>query len=541
MRVPDDAEGPLPTLPTLPPLLHLTSRLEQAWQATSSSMPPPNLADFLPPAGDLLRSAALKELVRLDLEIRWQRGLPILLESYSQQFPELGEASSLPTELIYHEFCVRRLHGDRPSLAQYQSRFPGQYRRLLLVAKAEVSRVAASAASSPSKTPVVSAAEGVPVSEVDTSAPKVETHSLADSDKKAGDMLVPPAGAPPSDKNTVVPMVGGYRMLKRLGAGALGEVWKAEAPGGVEVAVKRLSRTLEAHEAQCELQSLEHVKRIRHNYLTQIHAFWVHKGRLYVVMELADGSLSDYVDQCRSQGLPGIPQEELLPYLREAAEALDFLHAEGVHHRDIKPANILLLKGHVKVADFGLVRPLQDTQSVINATFCGTPAYMAPEVWENTFSIHSDQWSLAVSYVELRLNRRVFKSRTIPSLMTEIRTGQVDLTPLVGLEQRVLRRALHPNPRQRYPNCTEFVQALEAVFHKPPTPPRRRWLSFVVALLACLAAGGLLLSLYFFFTHSRIPSVPRPARIHPQTPPPKMQADTGREGLPPPPLSPREL
>ena len=145
MRVPDDAEGPRSTLPTLPPLLHLTSRLEQAWQATSSSMPPPNLADFLPPAGDLLRSAALKELVRLDLEIRWQRGLPILLESYSQQFPELGEASSLPTELIYHEFCVRRLHGDRPSLAQYQSRFPGQYRRLLLVAKAEVSRVAASA------------------------------------------------------------------------------------------------------------------------------------------------------------------------------------------------------------------------------------------------------------------------------------------------------------------------------------------------------------------------------------------------------------
>jgi serine/threonine protein kinase len=147
------------------------------------------------------------------------------------------------------------------------------------------------------------------------------------------------------------------------------------------------------------MQSLEHVKRLRHTYVMPIHAFWVHKDQLHIAMELADGSLSDRAAHYRKQGVPGIPQEELLRYMRETAEALDFLHAEGIHHRDIKPANILLLKGHVKVADFGLVRPLREADSIVNATFCGTPTYMPPEVWENKISAHSDQWSLAVSYL----------------------------------------------------------------------------------------------------------------------------------------------
>lgn len=518
MRVPDDAEGPLPTLPTLPPLLQLANRFEQAWQATSSEASPPNLADFLPPPSDPTRPASLLELIRVDLQMRWQRGITALLESYLRQFPELGEATSLSIELIYHEFRVRRLHGDRPALADYQKRFPTQYPRLLLVAKREASvRPPASKTPKPPRTPDA---------KVETSSRDIGTHAPPTSGKKTGEIPIPPSAPPPGEEGPLLRMVGGYRLLDLLGGGTFGKVWKAEAPGGVEVAIKRLSRTLEAHEAQCELQSLEHVKRIRHNYLTQIHAFWVHKGRLHVVMELADGSLSDHADRCRAQGLPGIAPEDLLRYMRESAEALDFLHAEGVHHRDIKPANILLLKGHVKVADFGLVRPLQDTQSVVNATFCGTPTYMAPEVWDNKFSVHSDQWSLAVSYVELRLNRRVFKSRTIPSLMTEIRTGHVDLSPLPEAEQRVLRQALHANPRQRYPSCMAFAQALEAVFHPPAPPPRRRWLPTLIALLACLIAGALLVSSFFWNPQ---PAVPRPPRISSATPTWQEHVDTGRE------------
>jgi hypothetical protein len=522
MSAPEHSEAPLPTVPTLPPLLQLVNRLEQAWHSTSAASPPPDLARFLPPPGDFLRLAALQELVRLDLDLRWRRGMATLLEFYLQRFPELGGAAALPPELICHEFRIRSRHSDAPNLADYQKRFPAQYPRLLLLTS-EDGRPGASADTSQ----LSGESPPAPLGAANSGSPSHQTipdqelvKSPPRTGNKTGEILVPPIEALGDQKN-VVPLAGGYRLLKRLGSGALGEVWKAEAPGGVEVAVKRISRSLEAHEAQHELRSLEHVKRLRHNYLMPIHAFWVHKGRLYVAMELADGSLSDRAEQYKKKGLPGIPQDELLRYLREAAEALDFLHAEGVHHRDIKPANILLLKGHVKVADFGLARPLRDTDSMVKATFCGTPAYMPPEVWENKFSIHSDQWSLAISYLELRLNRHVFKSRTIPSLMLEICKAQIDLTGLEPAEQRVIQKALDPDPHKRYANCTAFAQALEAVFH-PTVPAPRRWLTAVIALLACLAASGLLASLYLLLWW-------RPAIVSPERM--TVQVDTGRSTL----------
>ena len=555
MRAPDDSHGPPPTLSDL---LLLRRKLEQAWQQAAADQPAPDLRTYLPPASDPRRPAAIRELVSVDLEIRWRRKLPTTLEAYIRNYPELGGAAALPAELIYHEYRVRHQYGDKPSLSLYRERFPAQYQRLVELAQAGRGGSAAAAsqrAALPEKKPSGTRDPAVPpggaskrerppahepsternsqasVSAIDASASpeavslpvlpyvpplpppakdasatsEVETSGQEGgtvaptpaSGKKSGDILFPsddeaPAGADPA----MVPMVGGYRLLKRLGSGALGEVWKAEAPGGIEVAIKRLSRTLEAQEAQYERQSLEHVKRLRHRYLAQIHAYWVNKGRLYVVMELGDGSLLDRAEACRQQGLDGIPPDELLGYMREAAEALDFLHSEGIHHRDIKPANILLLNGHVKVADFGLARPLQEGESVINATFCGTPAYMAPELWENKFSTHSDQWSLAITYLELRLNRRPFKSRNVPSLMTEIRQGRIDLSPLPKAEQRVLRRALRQNPRDRYPNCTAFAEALEAAFRPPPPPPPSpRWLRTTIVLLACLVVGGLLASL----------------------------------------------
>lgn len=284
----------------------------------------------------------------------------------------------------------------------------------------------------------------------------------------------------PSDGQRVA---SGYRLLKRIGKGSYGEVWKAEAPGGVEVAVKIIRGSLDAKETQHELKSLDLFKRLRHAFLVQTQAYWIQEDGVYVAMELADGSLSDRLKECRKAGLSHFPLPELVRYVREAAEALDYLNRQGLLHRDIKPENILLLEGHAKVADFGLARLSGDRKEQFTATSCGTPHYMAPEVWAGKASPHTDQYSLAATYVSLRLGRPMFTADNYVSLMREHLECLPDLTSLPAAEQRALHRALAKDPKQRYPSCGAFVVALERALSSElrPAPPVRGKSANVVA------------------------------------------------------------
>src|SRR5581483_2479390 len=153
-------------------------------------------------------------------------------------------------------------------------------------------------------------------------------------------------------------LIPGYRLIERLGQGGFGEVWKAEAPGGLLKAVKIIRGSLSSnnnHDAvhlNQELKSLHRVKAIRHPYILSLERFDIIDGRLIIVSELADRTLHDRFHECRDQGLPGIPRPGLLRYLEEAAEALDLMNAQfNLLHLDIKPQNIFLVYNHVKVGD----------------------------------------------------------------------------------------------------------------------------------------------------------------------------------------------
>jgi serine/threonine protein kinase len=396
---------------------------EQAW-ANAPASDAVALQGYLPPPNDPLRLPVLHELIKIDLEARWKRGQPIQLEQYVQQFPELGPVETIPADLIYEEYRVRQRYGDRPALAAYLPRFRQQYAALLKLADESPVTLEKADASTPSQ------------------------HTLAPP--------IPPA-ASPLRQPEVLP--GGYKPIKLIGSGTFADVWSAEAPGGVKVAYKIIRRSLQDQDAQNELQALQLIRNQQHPYLVQTHAYWALEDRLTIAMELADCNLIDWQKQCRAEG--GISLHELLRIFDEAAEGLDFLHDKKVLHRDIKPANILLKERHAKVADFGLAH-YHEAQRSGTAPQAGTMLYMAPEVWNGRVSPHSDQYSLALTYAELRLDRRIITPRDMFGVMQAHLTGEFDLNGLAEPEQQVVLKALSKSTSQRFTCCREFVQALWA-------------------------------------------------------------------------------
>ena len=142
----------------------------------------------------------------------------------------------------------------------------------------------------------------------------------------------------------------GYRLEKRIGSGGFGEVWAAEAPGGLKKAIKIVYGYHDEKRAQSELKALDRVKSLRHPFLLSLERIEIYENQLIIVTELADASMADLFNDYAAKGESGIPREELLKYTSNAAEALDYLASEkSLQHLDVKPENLLVVSGHVKV------------------------------------------------------------------------------------------------------------------------------------------------------------------------------------------------
>jgi hypothetical protein len=200
------------------------SRFEDSWRQRED-VP---IDEFLPPAGDSLRPAALYELIKTDLEIRWRRGQRALLDFYLGRYPELGRAENLPAALVVEEFRVRQMLGDRPDLSTYQGRFPGQFGEVqrLVAALPPVEPPPTHHNDSPGMT--VTTAGSPPVATAQPAAipvPATGQHAAVPT---------PAAGSVPSTGITsgrLSPTVSGsYQLLGRIGSGGFAEVWRRSHP-----------------------------------------------------------------------------------------------------------------------------------------------------------------------------------------------------------------------------------------------------------------------------------------------------------------------
>ena len=327
--------------------------------------------------------------------------------------------------------------------------------------------------------------------------------------------------------------VPGFRLVRRLGSGNFGEVWQAAAPGGTQIALKFMSLD---EKGLREFRSLKLVKRVRHPNLVPIMAYWVkdadgniledaeseeevrhsdkvsetlvaadlrHLNReprsgpteLIVAMGLGDKSLYDRLVECQDEGKPSIPADELLAYMHATASALDYLNhpvhdprwgRAAIQHRDVKPQNVLIVGGAAQVCDYGLARALDDTRGTCSLS----PAYAAPESFDGKVCAQTDQYSLAVTYVELRTGNLPFHDTSLMGILKAHRTGDLDLTKLTGPEQAVIKRATAANPDHRYPSCQAMVAALQDAMSQRPEPARRAtWIWVAASLLIAVPAA----------------------------------------------------
>lgn len=253
--------------------------------------------------------------------------------------------------------------------------------------------------------------------------------------------------------------IPGYILRKRLGAGGYGEVWSADAPGGLKKAVKLVFGTLDEQRASSELRSLQRIRQVHHPLLLSIERIEIVHGQLIIVTELAESSLTDYFHAARRRQMQGIPREQLLELLRDAGDALDYLSQKhDLQHLDVKPGNLLLMADRIKVADFGLIKDLHATNvSIVSGL---TPTHAAPELFDGRPDRLSDLYSLAIVYQEMLTGKLPFEGKTAGELARQHLHQAPNLEPLPPADRRVVARALAKHPLDRYPSCRAFIEEL---------------------------------------------------------------------------------
>jgi Tol biopolymer transport system component len=321
--------------------------------------------------------------------------------------------------------------------------------------------------------------------------------------------------------------LGPYEILAPLGAGGMGEVYRArDTRLGREVAVKVLPASLSSSpevRARFEREART-VSSLNHPHVCVLHDVGREGAVDYLVMELVEG---ETLAARLARG--ALPVAELLKLGGQIADALDRAHRAGVVHRDLKPGNVMLAKSGAKLMDFGLARATGLTGPAVGSgatvaamtqsptiaqaltaegTIVGTFQYLSPEQLEGREAdARSDLWALGCVLYEMASGRRAFEGRSQASLIASImHTQPPPVSQVAPLSppalERLVAACLAKDPADRVQSAHDVKLQLEWMGEAPPSssavlparpaaPGRPRWIAFALVALAAAAVTTL--------------------------------------------------
>ncbi|MCU0708157.1 MAG: protein kinase [Pirellula sp.] len=377
----------------------------------------------------------------------WASGKPIPIEEIvGDRLTDVREDDAeWLLSLICNEVGLREEQGDRPTLEEYQRRFPNIDQPLIL--QWEINRL-------------------------------METGDIQGAATLQG--------IAPREDGKLPSRVGRYEVLRVLGRGAMGivfEVWDPKLKRTVALKRLRAGGDADVGELHRMRTEAEAVGRLIHPNLVQIFDIGEDGGQPFLVMEYCpEGTLAEHL----SNQL--LPPKEAAQVTKQIADAVAAAHQLGIVHRDLKPANLLLVSSNpliIKVSDFGLAKHLgTDNGITVSGSLIGSPAYMSPEqAVGKTSSIApaSDVYSIGAILYECLTGRPPFRGASIVETLDQVRHMEPlrvrQLQPRVPLDlETITHKCLSKETERRYATASELSEDLQRFLEQRPILARReRW------------------------------------------------------------------
>ncbi len=330
-----------------------------------------------------------------------------------------------------------------------------------------------------------------------------EVRSLLEYDHETNSSLHPIMPTEPARSPLIEgSQLGRYNILSSLGAGGMGEVYRArDTRLGREVAIKILPKSL-ARDPSSEMRFEREARAasaLNHPNIVSVYDIGNQNEISYIVSELIEGeTLSARLKSTAA----GMPINALLDMAIQIADALEAAHSKGIVHRDIKPGNIMITpQGQVKILDFGIAKVLhastaaspagENTQTLLTVpgATIGTLGYMSPEQARGDEpDTRSDLFSFGAVLYEMATGAKAFSGKT-PALIFAAILNETPPT-VNGPLGPIIAKALEKDREARWASAAEMKAALEQLRRHPVSPPSRTWI-FVVALVLVIAAASI--------------------------------------------------